>query len=194
MKAVGSVLMAAILVAFASANAMADGINLAVGGGFSRNNIDNQVNDDDFDGFFVVFRGVLENGFLFTASLSRVEEDFTTIVGPIVINEEDTVTRLELGAGYMFRPGEVFRPFLHGGLSLLRGEINGTLGDGTTFSGELLDDDSIVLTVGAGFEVGSEHHAFYFDLSFDDEHEGDFNLGVEIRFSPELNLGYIYRF
>jgi len=186
--------MVAVVLALGVGTTLAqESVRFGVGGGLVRNDADIEGGGDiEGEGAYGIFQARFSNDLLFQISVSGSSDD-SDVFDPnsgFILEEEDKLIRTEIAVGYMFLGKSVFRPFIHGGVSLasVTTEIEGV---------EVIDDSSTAMSAGGGFEIGSgDHHSFFLDLSFDVGHELDLQFGLgSVDFDlSELHLGYLYRF
>ena len=162
--------------------------------GLTRDRIDVEDGDSfDANGLFGMYRGYFDNGILCRFSISETHRRTTGTTdfgfGPLSGTVSDHFLRMEVSAGYLFRRKDVIRPFVHAGFA--RMSVEDVLA-----KVQLVRDDAMAPTYGAGVEVGKWHHAVYLDVNFDRRYKVDanFNLGAIRYTAREIQLGYLFSF
>ena len=193
-------IIAFALVMVASPAFAEQALKIDVGGGLVFQDFESGSNGSGFDprGIFGTIGWTHQNGFVARLSLSKTSDEngFFSDIGFGLENvlEEADFVRLDATAGFMFNRGALIRPILRGGVARVQFEDKLT-GLASGASGNVVDDDDTVLSLGAGLEVGQEHHALLLDVGFDSGVELATALGTTIKFDlSSFHVGYIYRF
>lgn len=194
-----SLIVLAIVAVGACPAFAADPVKLDVGGGVAFQDAESKSGGTGFDprGIFGTVGWLAQNGFVARLSMSKTSDespataDFGFGFEPSV--DETDVTRLDVTAGFMFNRHGLVRPILRGGFArvLIQDKMTGFFSGA---SDEIIDDDDTVISLGAGIEIGQDHHTLLLDLGVDTDLEFNTAFGPAKIDLSTVHVGYIYRF
>ena len=175
-------LIATILVLFLSIPGFGADRRSGAGLGLTRGTAESDIafgEELDFEGYTVFYKHGVTDTWGVLVSYRDMEDDEDLAFG-----EKDEYTQLAVHAVYMWRAGKKVRPHVKFGL------VN-TDFEATVFGFSLSDDD-VTVSVGGGFEAGSEKVAFFADLDYT-EPEVEILVTQEFEIA-NLTLGVIFKF
>jgi len=108
--------------------------------------------------------------------------------------DEARLRRLAVSLGFLFNRRGLVRPVLHAGVArLVLWDRNKGLLSGNSFVGTSSNDT--VLDLGAGVEVGQDHHNLLLDVTFDPNYKVSNAFGVDVEFDlTETHIAYVYKY
>lgn len=199
MKRIVAIVVFALILAASPAFAE-DPLKIDVGGGVVLQDFESRSGGTGFDprGYFGTLGWMLNNGVVFRLSTSKTSDEGFAIAdfgfGAEAAQERTDLTRVEGSAGFMFNRRGLVHPMLHGGFArvMVKDKLTGFL---SGLSGEVADDDDTLITLGAGVEVGQDHHILLLDIGIDSGLEVATTFGTTVKFDlSSLHVGYVYRF
>ena len=166
----------------ASVPALAKDDRSGVGLGFTSGIVDSDLlfEEINFLGYTVFWKFGFTDTWGLLVSYRDMEDDDILLFG-----EEDDYTQFGVHAVYMWRHGKRMRPHVKFGLA--HTDLEGT-GPFPTIS-----DDAVGLSIGGGFEAGSDRVAFYADYDFTAP-EMEFGGFEDDVLFFNLNLGMIFKY
>jgi hypothetical protein len=175
-------------------------LKIDVGGGFVFQDFESRSDGTGADprGIFGTLGWSMQNGFVARLNLSKTSDEggFFNDIGfgfENVLEEMDLV-RLDATAGFMFNRRGLVRPILRGGFARVQFEDKFT-GLVSGASGKVIDDDDMVITLGASIEVGQDNHILLIDVGSDSGLEMVDAFGTTIKFNlTSVHFGYVHRF
>jgi len=150
-------------------------------------------------GFFVTAGWLAPSGMMIRldSTFSQAQTGGIANFGPGLepVQDESDFRRVAISVGFMFNRRGLVRPIVHGGVARLRLTDKFT-GAFSGISETIIDSNDTVLNLGAGVEIGQDHHNLLLDVTFDPSYRVPSPFfGGDVEFDlTEAHVAYIYRF